>query len=303
MSARSAPSPAHDVTTGDPARAGSTEPLSSSRRVTRRQPPSRSQSALAAWVIGSLARSGKWSEWLAVEPRLAGFASLEEAAEGWRRRDERCYQVVAGLAALGSRRGGDDDDAALAVVVLLGDGVRRVATTLSDVCEVDDVSATIWEEVKAAEPQLGSHAARYLLQRARQRLSRPAAGMVSRVDTISLEQQTTSVATEADRSHIDGTGRLLDDRSVLLAAAEVEDPVEDLSDLLIWAREVGVIAIEEIDLLVELLAAETDGMAREEAQRVVGERHGVAMRTIRRRRDRTTARLRDAAPKYLAAIA
>lgn len=40
--------------------------------------------------------------------------------------DERCYQVVAGLTALGSRRGGDDDDAALAVAVLLEDGVNRV---------------------------------------------------------------------------------------------------------------------------------------------------------------------------------
>ncbi|WP_420181295.1 hypothetical protein [Paenarthrobacter sp. TA1.8] len=64
-----------------------------------------------------------------------------------------------------------------------------------------------------------------------------------------------------------------------------------------------MIDTEEIDLVIELLAAENDGMAREEAQRVVGERRGVAMRTIRRRRDRTAARLRDAAPKYLAAIA
>ena len=63
------------------------------------------------------------------------------------------------------------------------------------------------------------------------------------------------------------------------------------------------ITFELVDLLVELLAAENDGLAREEAQRVVGERHGVAMRTIRRRRDRTAARLRDAAPRYLAAIA
>jgi hypothetical protein len=64
-----------------------------------------------------------------------------------------------------------------------------------------------------------------------------------------------------------------------------------------------VIATEEVDLIVELLAAENDGMAREEPQRLVGERHGVAMRTIRRRRDATAARLREAAPRYLAAIA
>ena len=61
----------------------------------------KAQSALATSVISSLERSGKWAEWQTVEPRLAGFASLEEAREGWRRRDERCYQVVAGLTALG----------------------------------------------------------------------------------------------------------------------------------------------------------------------------------------------------------
>jgi len=261
------------------------------------------QIALASWVIRSLERSGKWAKWQQVEPRLAGFASLEEAREGWRRRDERCYQVVAGLTALGSRRGGDDDDAALAVAVLLEEGVNRVAMTLTDVCEIDDVNATVWEEVKGAEPQVDCHAATYLLRRARQRLSRPAAGMVSRVDTTSREARTEVNNSLVHGSHTDDTGRSDQDRDLILAGLDVEDPVADLADLLTWAREVGVIDTEEIDLLIELLAAENDGMAREEAQRVVGERRGVAMRTIRRRRDRTAARLRNAAPKYLAAIA
>ena len=254
------------------------------------------QSALVTSIISTLEGTGKWAQWQAVESRLDGFASLEEAREGWRRRDERCYRVVAGLTALGSRRGGDDDDAALAVVVLLEEGVNRVAMSLSDVCELVDVNATVWEEVKAAEPDLGTHAARYLLQRARQRLTRPAAGMVARVQATSLDQRlgwdTPATAFGADQ-----------DRDLLLAVREVEDPVADLADLLMWAKEIGVITSEEIDLLVELLAAENDGMAREEAQRAVGERHGVAMRTIRRRRDRTAARLRKAAPQYLAAIA
>ena len=295
----SASHPAHERTTG----AASQMPnprLSWSDGQHRRR---KAQSALATSVISSLERSGKWTEWLQVEPRLAGFPSLEEAREGWRRRDERCYRVVAGLTALGSRRGGDDDDAALAVAVLLEDGVNRVAMTLADVCEIDDVNATVWEEVKGAESQLGCHAARYLLQRARQWLSRPAAGMVSRVDTTSLDARTETNNSLVIGSATDGAGRSDQDRDLLLAVPDVADPVEDLADLLTWARAVGVIDTEEIDLLVELLAAENDGLAREEAQRVVGERHGVAMRTIRRRRDRTAARLRDAAPKYLAAIA
>ncbi|MEV5003897.1 hypothetical protein [Nocardioides sp. LML1-1-1.1] len=294
----SASHPAHEVTIGAPTRTTAPGPSWSDAHHQRR----RAQSALATSVISSLERSGKWAEWQQVEPRLAGFTSLEEAREGWRRRDERCYQVVAGLTALGSRRGGDDDDAALAVAVLLEEGVNRVAMTLTDVCEIDDVNATVWEEVKGAEPQMGCHAATYLLRRARQRLSRPAAGMVSRVDTTSLEarsERMNSLGIGSDP----GSGPVNLVRDAVLTVPEVEDPVEDLADLLTWAREVGVIDTDEIDLLVELLAAENDGMPREQAQRVVGERHGVAMRTIRRRRDRTAARLRDAAPKYLAAIA
>jgi hypothetical protein len=302
MSASSTTAPAHEVTGATTSRPVSSPLPSSAYGHTRRQPKG-TRSALATSVIGSLSRSGKWSEWLNVEQRLAGFASLEEALEGWRRRDERCYQVVAGLTALGSRRGGDDDDAALAVVVLLEDGVTRVATTLADVCEVDDVNATVWEEVKAAEPQLGPHAARYLLQRSRQRLSRPAAGMVSRVETTSLEQRSETNNALVHGTHRGGAGGEDQDRDLLLAVPEVEDPVADLADLLSWARGVGVIATKEVDLIIALLAAENDGMAREEAQRLVGERHGVAMRTIRRRRDATAARLREAAPRYLAAIA
>lgn len=259
----------------------------------------RAQSALAASVINNLHRSGKWAQWQQAEPRLVGFDTFDEALAGWRRRDARCYQVVAGLTALGSRRGGDDDDAALAVTVLLEDGVNRVATTLTDVWETDDVNATVWAEVKAAEPQLGCHAARYLLQRARQRLSRPAAGMVSKLDTTSLDARTGV----SDGTFNDGAGGGAQDRDLLLAVPDVEDPVEDLTDLLTWATGAGVIATEDVDLLLELLAAENAGVAREEAQRLVGERHGVAMRTIRRRRDRTAARLREAAPRYLAEIA
>lgn len=262
----------------------------------------KAQTAWATAVLASLERTGKWAQWQEIEPRLAAFANLEEVREAWRRRDQRCYQVVAGLTTLGARRGGDDDDAALAVTVLLEGGVNRVTNTLTYVCELDDVNATVWEEVKAAEPQLGSHAARYLLQRARQRLSRPAAGMVSRIPTTSLDawQQTTSLAFG---TFSDGAGREDHDRDLLIAVPDVEDPLADLVDLLSWATGVGVLGAEDVDLLVELLAAENGGLAREEAQRVVGERHGVSMRTIRRRTTRATERLHEAAPTYLAAIA
>lgn len=237
-------------------------------------------------VIDHVCRSGKWELWQNAEPRLSGFAGLEDALLAWRHdRDERCYQVVAGLAALGSSRGGNDDDAALAVVAMLEDGITQMATSLlSDVCEADDVRIAVWEVVKACEPQIGNRAADHLLRRARQRLTSPAAGLVSRVHTIPVG------------------GFAVHLRTSPTLAAEMEDPVADLVDVLTWARGTGVIVTDEVDLLVELLAAEHEGLGREEAQRLAGERRGVALRTIRRRRDATEARLREAVPAYLAAV-
>ena len=250
---------------------------------------------LATVVAAEVARAGKWETWCESDPRLAGVACLEDAVADWRvRRDPRGYQVIAALTAIGSRRGGDDDDAAMAVVVLLGPGIARLASLLRDVCEIDDVRATVWEEVKLAEPQLGRLAARYLLQRAQQRLTRPSAGMVSRGYNVSLDQWLGWASN-------DESGPRQGERCAEVAAPEVEDPVTDLADLLTWARQVGVIEAGEVDLIVELVAAAHEGVATEDAQRLIGKRHGVAMRTIRRRRDATLARLREAAPAYLAA--
>jgi hypothetical protein len=257
---------------------------------------SRVEDRLLAVVDAELTRAGKWAIWCEHDPRLEGLAGLTDVVEGWQsRRDTRCYQVVAALTAIGSRRGCDDDDAAMAVVVLLAPGITRLAATLRDVCEIDDVRTTLWEEVKLAEPQLGNRAARYLLQRARQRLTRPAAGMVCRIERVSLDQRLGWA--DEDRDACRG------DCSAELAAPEAEDPVHDLANVLTWAREVGVIAPGEVGLIVELMAAANAGIGTEDAQRLIGARHGVAMRTIRRRRDAIVTRLRTAAPEYLAATA
>lgn len=254
------------------------------------------EDCLLAVLDADLTRTGKWAAWCRTDHRLDGLAALRNAVEAWRsHRDVRSYQAVAALTAIGSRRGGDDDDAALAVLVLLAPGIARLAASLRDLCGIDDVRATVWEEAKLAEPQLGHLAARYLLQRARQRLTRPAAGLVSRGDTVSLDQRLGWC-----RDGVDSAGA---DRCLDLIAPEVEDPADDLADLLTWARNEGVIAPSETDLILELIAAANQGLGAEAAQRQIGERHGVAMRTIRRRRDATVARLRAAAPAYLAATA
>lgn len=249
---------------------------------------------LAHTLSDDLSRSNTWSDWQALDGRLAGLAALDDAVEAWQtHRDPRVYQVVAALTAMGSRRGRDDNQAALAVLVLLDDGITRLARELRDVCEPDDVRATLWEEVKLAEPNPGSRTARHLLQRARQRILRPAAGLRRRPGEVSLDARLGWGTDENTHHGADG----------LEEQPPTEDPVADLIDLLTWARGTGVICDADIDLIIDLLAADHDGLAREEAQRVVGERHGVTLRTIRRRRDAAVHRLHDGVPAYLAATA
>lgn len=238
---------------------------------------------------------GKWQSWQREDERLSGVAGFEEAATRWRdSRTDRGYLVVAALASLGSRRGGDDDDAALAVVVLLEPGIHRLALDLRDFCEVDDVCTAVWEEVKAAG-HLGPRAPSYLLRRAGQRLQRPAAGLKPRHHgTESLDQllgwQSATTAPS-----------VLDDWLYRRPQLASPDPAEELSELLTWARSRQVVTEADADLLLQLTAAADAGLRRQQAQQQVGQRYGLTMRSVRRRRDLALARLRAAAPAYLAA--
>jgi hypothetical protein len=213
--------------------------------------------------------------------------------------------VVAALTRIGSRHGGDDDDAALAVIVVLAPGIARLAARLREECEVDDVRTAVWEEVKVAEPQASHRAARFLLKRAQQRLTRQAhatAGMGSYQDCVHGHYLRSLDQWLGWGSPIDTDTRQAE-RHPELAMPQPEDPVADLADLLTWARRIGVVQPIEADLILQLVSAENTGLGIEDAMRLLGERHGVAMRTIRRRRDAIVARLREVAPDYLAATA
>ena len=74
----------------------------------------------------------------------------------------------------------------------------------------------------------------------------------------------------------------------------------ELVDLLVWAERTGVASGEDLRLLVEEAWARELGSA---AQETVAARHGVDVRTVRRRRRRALRGLQTAAGAYLAACA
>ncbi|MEO7844416.1 MAG: hypothetical protein ABIR82_03685 [Nocardioides sp.] len=256
-----------------------------------------------------LIRTGKWQHWSANDARLAGLNSLEQALENWRHdHGEASYLTVSALAACGSRRGDDDPEAALAVVVLLQDAIVALAcelatgslasSPLDDV--VDDVMCAVWEEVRRSAPNLAHRGPRILLQRALGRATEvdrrcrvPRARFVSWEAMLDRAEAGTSDLEQADlvRGLIDAA----------TGSAHGGGAGEDLADLLTWARGHGVLRASEVDLVVELIAAQRAG-ASEAAHRMLSDRHGVTVRAIRRRRAAAVDRLRAAAPQYLAAV-
>lgn len=235
-----------------------------------------------------LEATGRWHCWAETEPEISWPASLDAATRDWRGSEKPdSHLLVAALTRHGSHRGGDDEDAALAVVFLLEQGIRRVASQLSDICGIEDVVTATWEEVKNAEPQLGCRAPRFLLKRAKQRLLRPAAGLICRQDrALSLDAL---LETDSPRGWAD-------------SREENADARRELEDLLDWARVAGVLEPAETDFLVELTDVSQAVATRAEATEL-SVRHGVSPRTIRRRKADAVKRLRTAVPDYLAATA
>lgn len=249
-----------------------------------------------------LQTSGKWDDWRDSDPRLAGHASLQDALEAWRReRSARAYLTVAALASIGSSRGGKDDDAALAVAFLLQDGIVRIAVDLRDQCELDDVLAAVWEEVKRSAPNLGHRAPRFLLQRAKARALAAGHAYMANRDVLPLRALDSFGDSDLSTGEERVRGRNGHATSCVVADA-AEEAATDLVDLLAWARGRGVVDQSDVDLVVELVTAAHATGGRETAFRILGERHGVALRTIRRRQDAVVGRLRAAAGDYFADV-
>lgn len=245
-----------------------------------------------------LDRDGRWRRWAVTDDRLASFDCLGEILAQWRSNDrsERCYLAVSALAALGSRRGGDDPVAALAVVVLLQDGIIARAHDLAHGSQhrrpaddlVDEMLMAVWEKVRSSAPNLGCRGPAFLLARAVSQVLRDAKrGEHAQIEMVALPAGDFDIlgADACHRAHAD----------------KVDDSAADLAELLAWAREEGVLDEGDVSLIVELVTIQADTQ-RLQAERIVGQRHGVSDRAVRRRRSAVVRRLQKAAPRYLASV-
>jgi len=253
-------------------------------------PPS---SSLLDAVEAAVEVSGKWNQWRTDHPALAAYAGASDLlAERSPVPTREVRDAVAALVALASRRGGDDDDASLFVVAMLEPGLRRLLKReLRGVPNlgVADLQLMAWREVKAAIPTPGASIGAFLLRRTRR-----AAGLTYRAE---LERSQVEVSYGELPSTV-----ALDRGNANVAVREWSDTAAGrLADLLAWAQESGVVSAADVELLYELVDVGNDlGMYAGAGVSVkVASRHGVAKRTVDRRRERIVGELRAVAGEYL----
>ena len=82
--------------------------------------------------------------------------------------------------------------------------------------------------------------------------------------------------------------------------AQQEDDDVDVVDMLLWAGGHGVAPLQDLLMLLDLEQRRGYGTA---TRHRIANDLGINERTVRRRRDRALAALRQARPAYLAAVA
>lgn len=242
----------------------------------------------ARHVLDESEATEMWGRWRAADDRLAPFEGLISISFA-HALGEPTNGAIAALSQIASTRGGDDPHAATAVVALLDIRLHGLAGRLHDLATLSELRSELWQLVRRAEPQLGMNAPVYLLARTAQAFTRR-----TRVERATIPQDLT-MAQWASAVSVTATTDA--------AADGATDSVEDLADLLDWARERGVLAQDEIGLLLDVAAARNHGVSVEQAHRDVGAKFGVSAETVRRRQKKSIRRLQEAAPVYLAETA
>lgn len=227
------------------------------------------------------------AQWAAIEPPLSGLATVDELLAFWAEdcEGDRTDAVLAALVRLASVDGAGDDDALLLSLHLLSGLVWGLVRQLQHL--TSDGLAMVVAELTC---QIRGYPWR------RRPRSIAANLRVETRNAVMTDLQPSS------RSYPDRVEVLTLDGDVagLCVACTEAEPDLDIVDLLEWAVRSGVDA-GDIALLVATECGRDRGQWRADEQ--VAALHGIAARTLYRRRQATLAALRAAAADYLAAVA
>ena len=255
--------------------------------------------------LNAMVRGEVWERWVSAEPSLAAVESLDALHD---LRGRATDDALGALVRLAARDGGDDQLAGIAVVHQLNGGVLRLLASLGDLS--DDIEAIVigalWERIRMFpwKRRHRAYAANLVLDtKASVMAHLNPGGPRRRPDRLVFIGSTALLEAVAE-------GRLCADRSEDCC----DDIVDELTDLLDWARGTCVVPPGDVALLLELVAAGRElaglesprtlrGMCSEAAMLRVARRRGVSTKTILRRRNRAVAALRAHVERYLAEVA
>ena len=234
--------------------------------------------------------AGVMSRWSAVEPDLAGVASLGELRRVVHRGGDpgRSDVLLGALVRLGAADGGDEQDAVLVLLHLLGPGARRLAGRLADLSP--DIDALVVGELALQirgfpwRRRSRAYAASLLLDARRALLRELRPPRVGDARVVYVDHGSLLL-------------RLGQFRYGLLGEADRLAGLEELAllgEVLAWALDSGRVSPAEVSLLVELAREGRGG------RRQVAARRGVCERTLRRHQLRTREALHAARRAYLA---
>jgi hypothetical protein len=246
-------------------------------------------------LVDRLDRDSTLARWARSEPALAVLHSVDDVREALRRgADPACADAVVGaLVRLAADAGARDDDALLLLLHLLSSGVLSVSRQLRDL--TPNIVATVTNE-------LACQIRAYPVGR---RSRAWAANLLAETRRALLAEFRPGV-----RPYRPGAGELLlapfspaweDTPLGCVVPGPGEDEDLDVVDLLRWAVSAGV----DIDGVALLIATERC-RARcpwESQDAKVAAQHGIALRTLYCRRERTLTELREVARDHLAAVA
>jgi hypothetical protein len=236
-------------------------------------------------LVDRLDADRRLDSWARREPVFAEMTSVGTLPHLTARSTHEADLVLGGLTRLAAIDGGDPD-AALVVIHLLWPGVLRIAESLApDPDRLDCVLSEIAIQI-AAFPR-------------KNRRVRVAANLL--LDTRRAVCGTTSVRRDhrwSPRPEVPTDPASLGWATSWLSPAAQDDL--DLADFIQWAERNQVVARRDLEVLIGLEFARDDA---DNPRAVVADAFGVCERTVDRCRDRALRRLRESAPRYLAAVA
>jgi hypothetical protein len=236
-----------------------------------------------------LDRAASLAHWRDAEPVLAMAESINDLPSLTAEHCDRMAAdaLIGGLVRLAAADGGNDPDAVLVVLHLLRNGICAMAGKFAH--RGPDVMALVVGEVTC---QIRT----YPWRRRREGF---AAGLLLDAKHV-LWRSELAPACAATRPYdamlLDPADFHNDPRWALHTATE---DVE-LVDILLWAAAAGTVSMEDLQLLLDVENRRSYGT---QSRLQVAAEHGINERTLRRRRSRTLAALRDAARECLAAAA